>query len=100
MAVGYQFTSQVSGTVTLSNIVDQCYQRGYPWDAPHTCTYSSLPSSFLQPSGSNFPGDLSLANSGPPQLRYPYGMWLNNNNTGFVGVTMPFQASFEVNWKM
>jgi len=100
MAIGYQFTSQVSGTVTLSNIVDQCYQRHYPWDATHTCLYSSLPSSFLQPAGSQFPGDLSLANKGAVQLRYPYAMWLNNNNTGFVGVTIPFQASFELNWKM
>jgi len=99
-AIGYQFTSQINGTITLSNIVDQCYQRGYPWDFAHTCMYSSLPSSFLQPSGSNFPGDLSLANAGPVQLRYPYAMWLNNNNTGFVGVTMPFQASFELSWKM
>jgi len=91
----------VSGVVTLSNIVDQCYQRHYPWDAPHTCIYSSLPSFFLQPIGSRFYNDLGLAKSPltAPQLRYPYAMWLNNNNTGFVGVSMPFQASFEINWK-
>jgi hypothetical protein len=101
MAIGYDFTSQVSGVVTLSNIVDQCYQRHYPWDAPHTCIYSNLPSFFLQPIGSRFYNDLGLAKSPltAPQLRYPYAMWLNNNNTGFVGVSMPFQASFEINWK-
>ncbi|MBV8072706.1 MAG: TonB-dependent receptor, partial [Acidobacteriaceae bacterium] len=101
MAIGYEFTPQVSGTVTLSNIMDQCYQRHYPWDAAHTCIYSNLPSFFLQPIGSRFYNDLGLANSSltPPQLKYPYAMWLNNNNTGFVGVSMPFQASFEINWK-
>jgi hypothetical protein len=95
-SIGYQFTSNLGATVTLLNLVDTCHQRGYPWDAPNVCLYSSLPSSFLQPTG----GTLAQAASGAPQLRYPYGMWLNNNNTGFVGVTAPFQATFEVNWKM
>jgi TonB dependent receptor len=95
-SIGYQFTSNVTGTVSLLNLVDTCHQRGYPWDAPNVCLYSSLPSFFLQPTG----GTLAQAAAGPPQLRYPYGEWLNDNNTGFVGVTAPLQATFEVTWKM
>ena len=96
VSVGYDVTSQISATATLSNIFDECHQRGYPWDAPNVCLYSSLPSSFLQPTG----GTLAQAAAGPVQLRYPYGMWLNNNNTGFVGVKSPMQTSFELTWKM
>jgi hypothetical protein len=95
-AVNYELTSQVTATAVFSNIVDSCHQRGYPWDAPNICLYSSLPSSFLQPTG----GTLAQAAAGPVQLRYPYGMWLNNNNTGFVGVKQPLQMSFELNWKL
>jgi hypothetical protein len=80
----------------LLNLVDTCHQRGYPWDAPNVCLYTSLPSFFLQPTG----GTLAQAAAGPAQLRYPYGMWLNDNNTGFVGVTAPLQATFEITWKM
>jgi hypothetical protein len=96
VTVGYNISSSISATATLSNIFDTCHQRGYAWDAPNVCLYSSLPSSFLQPTG----GTLAQAAAGPVQLRYPYGMWLNNNNTGFVGVKAPLQTSFEFTWKM
>jgi hypothetical protein len=35
----------------------------------------------------------------PVQLRFPYSVWLNNNNTGFVGTKVPFQAAFTVEFK-
>ncbi len=96
LGIGYKFTSNLSATATLSNIIDSCNQRGYAWDQSNVCLYSSLPSSFLQPTG----GTLAQAAAGPAQLRYPYGMWLNNNNTGFVGVKSPMQTSFQIDWKM
>jgi len=33
-------------------------------------------------------------------LRYPYGVFNNNFNTGFVGTTIPIQASFDVQIKL
>lgn len=96
ISLGYEVTSNISASATISNIIDDCHQRGYAWDAANVCLYSSLPSSFLQPTG----GTIAQAAAGPVQLRYPYGMWLNNNNTGFVGVKAPLQTSFELTWKM
>ncbi|MBV8282561.1 MAG: TonB-dependent receptor, partial [Candidatus Eremiobacteraeota bacterium] len=92
--LGYQVTQAIKATLTMTGIVDQCNQRGYVWDYPTTCVYSSLPSSILPPSG-NF---LTPAAT-PIQLKYPYAMWLNNNNTGAVGVKNPFQAAFTVEFK-
>jgi hypothetical protein len=96
VALGYALTKNLKSTVLLSNIVDQCNQRGYAWDYAGICTYSSLPSSFLSPTG----GTLAQAAAGPIQLKFPYAMWLNNNNTGFVGVKLPFQATFELSLKI
>lgn len=97
MAFGYQMSSRVHSTLTISNIIDQCNQRGYAWEYSHVCMYSTLPSSFLTPTGGSV---ANAAANGPVQLRYPYAMWLNNNNTGFVGVKMPIEATFDVQFKM
>jgi hypothetical protein len=96
MAIGYDVTKNARATITLSNIVDQCNQRGYAWDYANVCQYSSLPSAFLSPTG----GTLANAAAGPIQLKYPYAMWLNNNNTGFVGVKIPFEATFNLRFKV
>ena len=58
---------------------------------------ATLPSSFLTPTGGTA---ANAAANGPVQLRYPYAMWLNNNNTGFVGVKMPIEAALDVQFKM
>jgi len=95
--IRYEATSRVSYTLTMANLYDRCDQRGYAWEHQNTCVYSTLPSSILPPVG-------NFANPGaagtPADLRYPYGTWLNNNNTGFVGTTLPFQAAFEVNIRL
>jgi hypothetical protein len=47
--------------------------------------YAQLASNLLAPAG-NFVAD-------PPiQLKYPYGSWYNNSQTGFVGQKLPFNA--------
>jgi hypothetical protein len=98
MQVGYESTPRVKYTLTMTNLLDRCSQRGYKWDYQHICVYSSLPSSVLPPVG-NFTDPAAL--TGPAvDLKYPYAMWLNNNNTGFVGTELPFQASFEVHLKL
>jgi hypothetical protein len=96
MSFGYQWSPRVHSVLTVTNIIDQCRQRGYAWDYADVCSYSNLPSSILAPSG----GTLANAAAGPIQLKYPYAMWLNNNNTGFVGVKMPMQAALDVQFKM
>ena len=97
MSVGYQVSPRTHALLTVSNIIDRCMQRGYAWDFANICSYSTLPSSFLTPTGGTVANALK---NGPIQLRYPYAMWLNNNNTGFVGVQMPIQASFDVQIKL
>ena len=95
--IAYAASPHVSYTLTLTNLVDTCHQRGYAWEFSTTCVYSTLPSSILPPVGNfanpNGPGV-------PADLKFPYAAWLNNNNTGFVGTTLPFQAAFEVNLRL
>ncbi len=93
LGVGYTASKNVSFNLTLTSLVDKCFQRGYAWDDKNICVYSELPSggAGLGPSG-NF---LALAAT-PVQLRYPYGPFNNNLNTGFVGTTMPTQASLSM----
>jgi len=93
LGVGYAASKNVSFNLTLTSLVDKCFQRGYAWDDKNICVYSELPSggAGLGPSG-NF---LPLAAT-PVQLRYPYGPFNNNLNTGFVGTTMPTQASLSM----
>ena len=82
---GYQASHAVTFTLTMTGITDTCYQRHYPWDSTSTCVYAQLASNLLAPAG-NFVAD-------PPiQLKYPYGSWYNNSQTGFVGQKLPFTA--------
>ena len=96
--LSYDVSKTVTADLLLSNIVDHCGQRGYAWDNANVCVYSNLPSGILYPAGNFFPN--SLYSSPPAQLQYPYSFWLNNNNTGFVGVKIPFQATFNLHFKL
>jgi hypothetical protein len=95
--MGYQVSQKVKLSLTLSSLVDECFQRGYAWDDPNICVYSELPSggAAVGPSG-NF---LPLAKT-PVQLRYPYGPFNDNLNTGFLGVKMPMQAVLTLDLKL
>ena len=85
LQLGYDATKQLKITLTMTGLLDQCFQRKYPWDNGSTCVYAQLPSNALAPAG-NF-----VANP-PPQLAYPYASWYNNSQTGFVGQKLPFAA--------
>ncbi|MBV8489801.1 MAG: hypothetical protein JO199_04650, partial [Candidatus Eremiobacteraeota bacterium] len=91
IASSYRVSPRVTARVELLDLVDHCILRGYAWETPGICTYAELPSSALAPAGNFVP----LA-SAPPQLRYPYGMWLNNTEVGALGTSVPMQAIFEV----
>src|SRR5207302_9177947 len=75
MAFGYQMSARTHALLTVSNIIDQCHQRGYAWDFENICMYSTLPSSFLTPTGGSA---ANAAARGPVQLSYPYARWLNH----------------------
>jgi Carboxypeptidase regulatory-like domain/TonB-dependent Receptor Plug Domain len=97
LAASYDFSRQVKVTLTLTGLIDHCFQRGYAWDDPNMCVYSELPSggAGLGPSGNFIP----IAQT-PVQFRYPYGDFSDNLNTGFVGVKIPFQAAVDIRVKL
>jgi hypothetical protein len=97
LGLGYDVSKTVSFNVTLTGLVDRCFQRGYAWDDKNFCVYSELPSggAGVGPSGNFIP----IAST-PIQLRYPYSSFNNNLNTGFVGTTVPFEATATMNVKL
>lgn len=93
IGTSYDITDHVTATLTLSNLIDHCFQRGYPWDNGSTCIYAQLASNLLPPAG-NF-----VANP-PKQLAFPYGSWYNNIEIGQSGQQSPLEAALEVQVKI
>jgi len=81
----YETGPKVKFTLTMTGLMDQCYQRHEPWDTGSTCVYAQLASNLLAPAG-------NFVSNPPIQLAYPYGSWYNNSQTGFVGQKLPFNA--------
>jgi hypothetical protein len=98
LGLSYDISQKMTARVSLVNIVDTCGQRGYAWDNPNVCVYGALPSGFMYPAGNFYPN--SLQATPPPQMRFPYSFWLNNANTGFVGVRVPMQVTFDLEFKL
>ncbi|MFN2527468.1 MAG: TonB-dependent receptor domain-containing protein [Candidatus Baltobacteraceae bacterium] len=98
MGMSYDVTPRVKARLSFLNIIDKCGQRGYAWDNPNVCVYGALPSGVMAPAGNFYPN--SQAAAPPPQMLYPYSFWLNNNNTGFVGVKIPMQMTFDLDFKI
>ncbi|MBV8434891.1 MAG: TonB-dependent receptor [Candidatus Eremiobacteraeota bacterium] len=92
----YQASPRVTLTAVALGIVDACNQRGYPWDNAQACQYGQLASNHLAPAGNFMP---SLAAT-PPQLRYPYGVFGNPTNNGYIAAKMPFTAVFSAQVKL
>jgi len=97
LAGSYDATKNVRLSFALTGLVDSCFQRGYAWDDPRICVYSQLPSggNAVGPSGNFIP----LAKT-PIQYRYPYGVFNNNLNTGFIGTNLPLQATLDVQFRL
>jgi hypothetical protein len=95
LQMSYDVSPRVTITASAFNIVDKCFQRGYAWDDPQTCSYSNLPSNILAPSG-NF-----LASSATPvQVKYPYGTFFNITEVGTSSVIQPFNFFVDMNVKL
>ena len=94
LALGYEVTPRAQLTVTMTSLFDSCHQRGFAWDRAQFCTYSTLP--FGQaPNSSTYtpvPND--------PNYKYPYTYQNGNDNTQFVGTTIPFQAYVSLQMKL
>ena len=93
----YDISSRLTAHMSLVNLVDHCGQRGYAWDQPNVCVYGALPSGIFAPAGNFYPNSNGPA---PVQMKYPYTFLLNNNNTGFVGTTLPMQVTFDLQIKL
>ena len=63
--IAYEVTPRVRAVLTLTGLIDHCYQRGYAWDNAATCVYAQLPSNGQPPVG-NFLDGTGLPT--PPQL--------------------------------
>ncbi|MBC5804645.1 MAG: TonB-dependent receptor domain-containing protein [Candidatus Eremiobacter antarcticus] len=93
VSLGYEVSSRVKGTLSLTNLIDHCYQRGRPWDSPTTCVYGQLASNLLAPAG-------NFVSNPPVQLAYPYGSWYNDSEIGQIGQKSPPQAVLELEFKL
>lgn len=94
----YDVSPRITANLGLVNLLDVCHQRGYPWDNANVCIYGNLPSGIMAPEGNFYPN--SQAAAAAPQMLYPYSFWLNNNNTGFVGVKEPVQVTGSLEIKL
>jgi hypothetical protein len=94
----YDFSTRVKGQLSFVNLVNTCGQRGYAWDNSNVCTYGALGASLMASAGNFYPN--SFAAAPPPQMRYPYGFFVNNTNTGFVGTRQPVQITGSLQIKL
>jgi hypothetical protein len=92
-SISASVSDRVDTTLTVANLIDHCYQRGFPWDSPTTCIYGQLASNLLAPAG-NF-----VAHP-PVQLAYPYGNWYNNVEVAQEGQRSPTEWTLETTFKL
>ncbi len=98
LALTYDVSPRITANLNFTNVLDVCGQRGYVWDNPSVCAYSSLPTNFLYPAGNFYPNSNSAR--APAQLQYPYAFWFNGNNTGYLGVVEPLQITGSVTFRL
>jgi hypothetical protein len=98
LGLSYDFSSRIRARLTAVNLLDVCHQRGYPWDQSQICTYGALGASIMAAEGNFYPN--SVAAAAPVQMKYPYGFFLNNTNTGFLGATQPIQLTGSLEFKL
>ncbi|HXW76402.1 MAG TPA: TonB-dependent receptor [Candidatus Eremiobacteraceae bacterium] len=89
LGLGYALTSRATLDLTMANLFDSCHQRGYAWDQSQFCVYTTLPFDVAPQSNGN-----------DPNYQFPYTVQNGNNNTQFLGTTLPFQAYLTLQVKM
>lgn len=94
LALGYAVTPRAQLSIAMTSLFDVCHQRGYAWDRSNFCVYTTMPFSVA-------PNSSTLVNAlGDPNYKYPYTVQNGNNNTQFLGTTIPFQAYVTLQVKM
>jgi hypothetical protein len=97
MGISYDATSRVTYQLNLANIVNYCSGgSNVPWNRNnnHWCLYGNAPG-FFPPVGNFYnPGDTIQT-----QFKYPYFVNTTGDN-GVIGVTVPFNATFNVQVKL
>jgi hypothetical protein len=100
LQLSYDLNSRMTITVIGNNLYNQCFQRGYAWDDPMACWYSSLPSNIMAPNGPGTQPGAFIAQSPPSQLLYPYGIWFNNTQVGITSAKQPVQVTVQLDIKL
>ena len=98
LGMSYEISSKVKAQLSFVNLLNVCHQRGYAWDNPNFCTYGGLGTGLMAAAGNFYPN--SNASTPPPQMQYPYGFFVNNTNTGFVGTRQPLQITGSLQIKL
>ena len=93
LQMSYDLSNRASVTMSAVNVINKCFQRGYAWDNPTTCVYSTLPSNILAPSG-------NFLTAPPVQTKYPYGTFFNITEVGTTSVIQPFNFFVNLNIKL
>jgi hypothetical protein len=83
LTASYDVSDRLTIDVSAVNIYNACYQRGYAWDNPQTCVYSTLPSNILGSAG-------NFLTKPPIQVKYPYGTFFNITEVGNSSMIQPF----------
>jgi hypothetical protein len=99
LQLSYDINPRMTLTVIGNNVFNTCYQRGYAWDTPAACWYSSLPSNAIAPNGPGTQPGAFLTNP-PIQLAFPYAIWFNNTQVGITSARQPFELSVNLDIKM
>ncbi len=89
----YELSKHARLSLIASNLYNKCFQRGYAWDDPNTCVYSTLPSNILPPAG-------NFVTNPPVQLAYPYGTWFNITEVGASSVRQPVQITVNLDVRL
>ncbi|MDQ6766243.1 MAG: hypothetical protein M3Z41_00295, partial [Candidatus Eremiobacteraeota bacterium] len=93
VGLGWQPTDRIGAQLTVTDVMDRCWQRKFPWDSSTTCIYAQLPSNLLSPAG-------NFVDNPPIQLAFPYSSWYNNTEIGQEGQKTPTSLSLEMTFKL
>jgi hypothetical protein len=94
LQLGYAVTPRARLSLAITGLFDTCHQRGYAWDRPNFCTYTTLPFG-VAPNSSTL-----VSAAGDANYRFPYTVQNGNNNTQFLGTRIPFQAYLTLQVKL
>lgn len=89
LSASYDVSPRITLEFSIVNLYNKCYQRGYAWDNPQTCVYSTLPSNILAPAG-------NFLTTPPIQVKYPYGTFFNITEVGTSSVIQPANYYFNL----